>query len=235
MLPAPTPPAPVVVWVLIPACNEAAALPDVISELKNAGYRTLVVDDGSRDETATVARTFADRVLSHPINLGQGAALQTGMAWLVKQQVPFVVHFDADGQHRVADIPAMLAPLLADEADITLGSRFMSGGAAIDISKGRKQLLRLARITNGLLTGLWLTDAHNGLRALNLKALSSIRLRHNGMAHASEILLEIRKHELRYREVPVHISYSGYSRLKGQSGWNALQILSDLIFGRIFP
>ena len=221
------------IWIIVPAYNEATVIYQTVKELCLEGYRIVVVDDASTDQTAEKLRELPCTVLTHPINLGQGAALETGMQWARTQSAKYVVHFDADGQHEVEDLAALLRPVLDGEADISLGSRFLVKKNSRNTPWLRRILLKTAILVNGLLTGMWLSDAHNGLRAMNSHALRHIRLRENRMAHASEILWEIRKHQLRYTEVPVNIQYSSYARGKGQSSWNALNILADLLFRRL--
>ena len=222
-------------YVIVPAYQEGQVIRETLRGLVEAGYAVILVDDGSTDDTAQAIAGLPIWYLRHPINLGQGAALATGMAMARRLAAEYVVHFDADGQHRVADIPALLAPLLAGEADISLGSRFLDPAARAAIPAGRRRLLRLAIWVNYAFTGLRLSDAHCGLRALNARALAAIDLRSPGMAHATEILSHIRQQELRWQEVPVHIAYSPYARQKGQSSAQAIGILGDLIFRKIFP
>ena len=219
-------------YVLVPAYNEGEVIRQTVEGLLQAGYEVIVVDDGSTDNTEAQLRNLPIHHLRHIINLGQGAALQTGMRYAQSIGAEMLVHFDADGQHCVKDIARILAPIQAEEADIVLGSRFL-GESSDDLSASRRMLLKVAVLVNGLLTGLWLSDAHNGLRAMNAKTLSCIQLQENGMAHATEILSEIRRHSLRYTEVAVQIRYSAYSRAKGQSGWNAFNILSDLLLHKL--
>ena len=222
------------ILVIMPAYNEARVIYQTITELTDAGYEVVVVDDASTDETGNEVKRTTAKYLLHSINLGQGAALMTGMVYAREKNYDYVIHFDADGQHRVEDIPVMLAPVLENKTDIVLGSRFISLEGQGEIPRKRKILLKAAIWVNYLFTGILLTDAHNGFRVLNHKAFTSIQLRENGMTHATEILTEIRRHHLRYCEVPVEIRYSEYARNKGQSAWNSLNILSDLIVRKIF-
>jgi glycosyltransferase involved in cell wall biosynthesis len=167
------------------------------------------------------------------MNQGQGAALQTGIAFALERNAEYAVTFDADGQHNYLEIPSLLEPVIADRADIAMGTRFKRKEDTEQIPASRKIILRGAIMVNGLLTGLWLTDAHNGFRAMNRKALQSIRLRENRMAHASEILTQIKQARLRYEEIPVNIVYTDYSKLKGQSSSNSINILIDLILNKL--
>lgn len=220
------------VYVIVPAYNEESVIRETVRGLVDAGYEVIVVDDGSTDQTVNVLKGLPIHFLRHAVNLGQGAALQTGMRYAQQLNATAVVHFDADGQHRVEDIARLLAPIQADEADVVLGSRFLSDTSTVPWR--RKWLLKGAILINALFTGLWLSDAHNGLRALNATALGKITFQENGMAHATEILSEIRQHRLRYQEVPVQIHYSAYSQQKGQSAWHAFSILSDLFVRSFF-
>ena len=228
------PVAPQAVFAVIPSYNERAAIRSTIEPLLRLGYQVVVVDDGSKDGTWEVLQELPVHLVRHPINLGQGAALQTGMKYAVAQRAEFVVHFDADGQHRAEDIEQMLAPLASGEADIVLGSRFLRTKDALQVPWPRRFLLRAARVVNFFATGLRLTDAHNGFRAMTREAAAKIELRENGFAHATEILNQIRQHRLRYVERPTCIRYTDYSKAKGQKFSSALNILLDLILGRVF-
>lgn len=166
-------------------------------------------------------------VVRHPFNLGQGAALRTGLDYaLTDPHAKYFVTFDSDGQHRTEDALAMVERLSSGTVDIVVGSRFLDDRTRPGALK--RIVLKAAVLFERMSTGVKLTDAHNGLRALNRTAASSIRIDQNRMAHASEIVAEIRRNELRYIEMPVHIVYTDYSRSKGQSIWNSVNILSDL-------
>ena len=220
------------VFVIIPAYNEEKVITEVIEGLLPLGYNIVVVDDGSTTPVLELLHKYPVAVLRHRINLGQGAALQTGIEYALSKQAQFLVSFDADGQHQAADITKLLAPLQNGEADICLGSRFL--GHSQQVPAARKRLLKLARLVNYVFTGLLLTDAHNGLRAMNRKAGELIKLRQAGMAHATEIIANIRKQKLRYREVPVEIRYTDYSTRKGQTVWSSFRIFFDILLNKIF-
>ncbi|MEL6653288.1 MAG: glycosyltransferase family 2 protein [Bacteroidota bacterium] len=223
------------ICIIIPAYNEGRVLPTLLHTLLKLGYQMVVVDDGSTDDTEQLLRTFPIYYLRHRVNLGQGAALETGMRFAQRLDVDIFVHFDADGQHDAAEIERLAKPVSEEKADIVLGSRFLDAETKSAVPFSKRVLLKGAIWINGLFTGVWLSDAHNGFRAMNRNALEQIRLREAGMAHATEILSEIKRHGLRYQEVPVLIRYSEYSQEKGQSIWNSINILTDLIVRKIFP
>jgi glycosyltransferase involved in cell wall biosynthesis len=217
------------IWVIIPAYNEGGVLAGVIGELLeyNSNYHLVIVDDGSTDHTALISRKFPVHLLSHPMNLGQGAALATGIEYALRQQADVIVTFDADGQMRPADIGSLVNAIISEDIDAALGSRFLSG-TQDNIPLMKKVILKLGTLFTKLTTGLKITDTHNGLRAFKADALRKFNFTQNGMAHASEILSEIARNNLTYREVPVTIRYTEYSKSKGQSVSNAFNILFDL-------
>jgi glycosyltransferase involved in cell wall biosynthesis len=221
------------VWIVVPAYNEARVIAGVVSELEPNAHRIVVVDDGSSDSTAATAVRSGAIVLRHPINLGQGAALQTGIEFALARGAEFIVTFDADGQHRAAEIATLIEALDAQRADFALGSRFL--GSAVNMPTLRRMLLRAATLFTRLTTGLVLTDAHNGLRAMTRRGALSIRLRQNRMAHASEILGQIAASGLKFVEVPVTIDYNPYSLAKGQRSGDFVAILLDLFARRLHP
>jgi glycosyltransferase involved in cell wall biosynthesis len=219
-------------YVVIPAYNEGPVISRVVSEVKRAGYAVVVVDDGSSDATAEEARAAGAGVITHPFNLGQGAALQTGIDYAVAEGAEVIVTFDADGQHRVSDIARLAEALVEERADFALGSRFL--GQAPNLPPLRRLLLHAATAFTRLTTGLQVTDTHNGLRAMTRRAAAAIRLRQNRMAHASELLSQIAASGLRYVERPVTIEYTAYSLAKGQSLGDAVLILLDLFARRLY-
>jgi len=221
------------VFVVVPVYNEVKVIAKTLTDLLITDYQVVVVDDGSKDGTWHEVTCMPVYALQHPVNLGQGAALQTGTLFAMMQGAGIIVHFDADGQHRVEDIAALIRPLRQGTADVALGSRFLRPEDIRAIPPARRLLLKFARLVNGVMTGMWLSDAHNGLRALTFQSASQIHLRENRFAHASEILGQIKRASLRYVEVPVQVVYSDYSRAKGQSAWNAVNILIDMLLHKI--
>ena len=222
---------PAQVYVVIAAYNEGTVIARVVTDVGNAGYRVVVVDDGSLDRTADVARAAGAIVVRHPFNLGQGAALQTGIDNALAHAAAVVVTFDGDGQHRVSDIARLTCALAEQRADFALGSRFL--GQAPNLPVLRRLMLQAATLFTRLTSGLRVTDTHNGLRAMTRRGAAAIRLRQNRMAHASELLDQIARSGLRYVEVPVTIEYSRYSLAKGQRLADSLRILMDLSAQRL--
>lgn len=219
------------VWVVVAAYNEAPVIGRVVTDLVRHRYAVVVVDDGSIDDTKRVARAAGGKVITHPVNLGQGAALQTGIQFALLKGADYIVTFDADGQHRAADIGALIASLETQHVDFALGSRFLGNAPAMPLA--RRLLLKAATSFTRRATGLQLTDTHNGLRAMTRRGASHIALRQNRMAHASELLHQIARSGLGYVEVPVTIEYSAYSLAKGQRFSDSLRILVDLSAQRL--
>ena len=219
------------IWVVIAAYNEASVIASVVADVRGAGYRTVVVDDGSSDGTGAAAFEAGAVVVRHPINLGQGAGLQTGISFALAEGADLIVTFDADGQHRAEEIAVLLDAMVRNGADFALGSRFL--GRALHQPLSRRILLSAATTFTRLTTGLSVTDTHNGLRAMTRRGAGCINLHQNRMAHASEILHQIAASGLRYVEAPVTIEYSAYSLAKGQRLSDALMILVDLFARRL--
>lgn len=215
-------------WVVIPAYNEKSVIDEVVKETLRFFKHVVVVDDHSRDGTAQVAHEAGAHVVRHPINLGQGAALQTGFDFSVLLGADYIVTIDADGQHDPEDALKMLASLVGSDHDLVLGSRFL--GRAVDMPASRRMLLKAALLYTRFTTGLVLTDTHNGLRAIRKEALQKIHIKQNRMAHASEILDQISDHGLSYHEFGNTVRYTEYSLSKGQKASNAINIISDLFF-----
>jgi glycosyltransferase involved in cell wall biosynthesis len=215
------------VLVVIPAYNEEKELGRVIRGLFEHGFKdVVVVDDGSTDRTATVARESGGKVLSHLLNRGQGAAIETGDSCARALQPDFVVHFDADGQFNPVDIIPALRLMQEKNLDVVLGSRFLDNRSKLPWLK-KYLVLPVARWINFVFTGVALTDVHNGFRILSKKALEKIVLSQDRMAHNTEIIQQIKKHQLAFAECPVEVSYHEY----GQGISGGYKIVHDLFVG----
>lgn len=218
--------------VVVPMYNEGTVVAEVLAALRASFDRIVCVDDGSTDDSAETARAAGVVVLRHSVNLGQGAALQTGFDYVLRHtDGAYAVTFDADGQYRVEDARAMVELAARTGVDIVLGSRNL--GRTEGQSRARRVLMRAALGFSRRSTGLELTDTHNGLRVLNRTALAAMCLRQRGMAHASEIESRIRSAGLSWLEHPITMTYTDYTRRKGQSNINALNVVFDLAAERI--
>ena len=220
------------VAVIIPAYNEGEAIKKTIQGIPKDFKHVICVNDGSSDNTASMIRSTRASIVNHPINLGQGAALQTGIEYaLLNPSIEYFVTFDADGQHRIEDVKKMLAHIKDTGVDIVLGSRFL--GEAQNISRKKKMMLQLAVKFSNLTTGVQLTDTHNGLRVFNRFTAENLNLKMPDFSHASEIIERIAEKKFKHEEVPVTIVYTDYSRAKGQSMINAVNISFDILMNRI--
>jgi glycosyltransferase involved in cell wall biosynthesis len=191
---------------IVPAFQEATRLPALLAGLATAapGFHVVVVDDGSRDATAAVARNAGATVLRHPFNLGYGAALQTGYKWALRSGTTLLVQMDADGQHDPAEVNALAAPVAAGELDLVIGSRFlglgdyeMSGARRLGRDFFRKLLAAF---------GLHVTDPTSGFQAMNRAVLEL----YAGDMFPSDfpdvdVLLCAHRHGLRVGERPVQM------------------------------
>ena len=218
-------------YIIVAAYNEESTIFQIINKLRSYYSNVVVVDDGSRDNTASLALKGGGTVLRHVTNRGQGAALQTGICYALEMGAVYIVTFDADGQHQVEDIESLLRPLIHDQADAVLGSRFLEPTS--DVPSGRRLLLKAGILFTRLVTGIQLSDSHNGMRAFNRKAASQLNIQMDRMAHASEIVEQLHRARLRIVERPVKVVYTDYSLKKGQSSKGALIILLDLLFGKL--
>jgi glycosyltransferase involved in cell wall biosynthesis len=215
------------VWVILPMFNEATVVRSVVLGLRKFFPNIVAVDDGSADASDAEALAAGARLVRHAINLGAGAAMQTGLDFaLLDRGARYFVTFDADGQHRPEDAADMVDRLRSSEYQILIGSRFL--GSTSGATSGRVRLLRAARIFEWATTGVRLTDAHNGLRAFSRNFAERINLTFSDMAHASELLGQIKESRLLYAEHPVTIDYTDYSRKKGQRSINSVNIAVDV-------
>ncbi|MDH5673272.1 MAG: glycosyltransferase family 2 protein [Myxococcales bacterium] len=218
-------------YIIIAAYHEQSAIGEVVRELVVDFPNVVVIDDGSADATGREALVAGATVLTHFVNRGQGAALQTGIDFALSRAAQYIVTFDADGQHRPSDLPKLLAPIIGGDADIVLGSRFIESADAVP--PGRRAVLFAAVLFTRLTSRVKLSDTHNGLRAFSRRAAESIDLQLDRMAHASELIDQVRASGLAYTEVPVEIRYTSYSMAKGQRSSAAIRIALDYLIGKL--
>jgi glycosyltransferase involved in cell wall biosynthesis len=216
------------VWLVVPVFNEAPVIAEVVREVRATFPNVVCVDDGSKDRSAEQIRLSGAHLVRHPVNLGQGAALQTGVEYARSQPgAQYFVTFDADGQHQVKDVERMIERLRHEPLDIVLGTRFHEETENIPFLK--RFVLKTVVQLSPALRKLKLTDAHNGLRAFNKTVADGLNITLNGMGHASQIVEMIAREQWRVAEEPVTILYTEYSMAKGQSLINGVNILFDAL------
>lgn len=221
------------VYIIIPIYNEAEIVEGVIKEVLESYKKVVCVDDGSTDGSAEAIKKLGVILIQHPFNLGQGAAIQTGLEYALDDpEAKYFVTFDSDGQHAVADSLKLLKTLKSENLDIALGSRFIGSSLGLPLSK--KILLKMAIKFSNFTTGLKLTDTHNGLRAFNRSFAQQLNMRNPDFTHASEIIEKIGGGKFKYKEVPVTLKYTQYSRAKGQSLSNVVNTGFDVLIGKLF-
>lgn len=222
------------VWIVIPAFNEATVIADVVTDVRAMFPNVVCVDDGSADDTGERALRAGAHLVRHPVNLGQGAAIQTGVEYARSRPGAAVfATFDADGQHRVKDVVRMIDRLTTEDLDIVVGTRF-GGEVPVRMPALRRVLFPLIAKLTPASRKLGLTDAHNGLRVFNRTVADGLNLTMNGMSHASEFISLIVENHWRVAEEPVEILYTDYSMSKGQSLVNGVNIVFDgLMRGRM--
>jgi glycosyltransferase involved in cell wall biosynthesis len=223
---------------IVPAFNEAKVIATTLANLPRSfsgisDVTIVVVDDGSRDGTPDVVMGCGDPrvvLLRHTINRGLGGALGTGIEYARRHDADFIVTYDADGQHAPEDIDSVLGPLVAGKADAVIGSRLLQ-------PKGMPWYRIVGNWGLNVFTfiffGMWTSDSQSGMRGFSSPALHKIQLRMDRMEVSSEIIKEIRRCRLRFTEVPIRAIYSEYSLTKGQSNWNAFNILIRLLLHRL--
>jgi glycosyltransferase involved in cell wall biosynthesis len=208
------------VCVLLPAFNEAGNIGTVVRAVKAVdlpGFvvTVLVVDDGSKDETAELARAAGAEVVSHPENRGVGAAFRTGAEWARGHGVEFFLHMDSDGQIDAAEIPLLLEPVAAGEADIAIGTRFAAGSPRA-LEGWKAGGLQIAARTVGVLTGQPLSDLSCGFRCMNRRVLDEVSPSFD-FDYIQEVLIQALASGARLVEVPVHVRYDLPGRRPGMS------------------
>ena len=213
---------------VVPAFNEQKVIKDIINNLLKKFPNVIVVNDGSNDRTLEIINELDIKVLSHEINLGVGAAVQTGFDYVSKiPNAKAVITFDADGQHLVDDAVAMAKEILICDEGIIFGTRFPKHSK--NIPKVKRIVLKLiARITD-LVTGVTLSDAHNGLKAYKVSTIKELELQFSSYSYESELITQVAKKKIDYKEMPTDIKYTSYSIKKGQKLLNGLLIIEDLL------
>jgi len=213
---------------VIPAYNEAEHITEVISRVRPFVDEIVVVDDCSSDATAQLAQTAGATVLKHPINRGQGAALQTGNDYALLKNADIIIHFDADNQFCAEEISDLILPITSGRAQVALGSRFLTKKSKLPASK-KNIIMPLARLVNRLFFNIKLSDPQSGFRVLSKEAAQKIKIKNDGMAHCSEILHQLFKNKFKIEEVPITVVYHEF----GQKFSGGFKIIKDLLIRKI--
>jgi glycosyltransferase involved in cell wall biosynthesis len=218
------------IFIVIPAFNEESVIQDVIKEVQDVGYNNIiVVDDGSNDNTYGKAKTLGAIVFRHKINRGKGAATKTGIEAAKLLEADIIVTMDGDGQHDPKDIEKLVEPIIQNNCDVVLGTRFQN-------PKGMPWYKIIANKIGNFFTwylfGLWVTDSQSGFRAYSKHAAKVIDTKADRYDYDSEVIREIYIYKLKYKEVPITVRYTEYSigKLEKQNLSNGFKTLYKMIF-----
>jgi glycosyltransferase involved in cell wall biosynthesis len=194
------------VIVAIPAFNEEVAIGSVILRSKTYADEVVVIDDGSKDKTARIARLAGAEVIVHDANEGKGAGIRDAFDYAKKAHADILVLIDGDGQHNPDEIPSLLLPITNGEADIVNGSRFMNGYGH-NVPKYRRIGQEVLTMATNMGSSAHITDSQNGFRAFSKKTFNRFNFQENGMAIESEMLMDAANANLRIKEVPIDVRY----------------------------
>lgn len=219
------------VYVVIPAKDEASRLPPVLHSLRSHGYKhIIVVNDGSTDDTAEIAKGFGCTVISHLLNLGSGAATQTGIDFALSQHADYILTMDADGQHAAEDVRKLIHTIQEEKLDIVIGSRFKLDKEGVPLS--RIWFNKIANWVTWLITGVWVTDSQSGMKIMTHEFAKKVEFHFNGFEFCTELFHIIHKDKASYSEVPIKAIYTPESMEKGQNFWVGFQMFFRLLLWR---
>lgn len=220
---------------IIPAYNEESSISKVIADINKHvkgkySYEVVVVDDGSKDNTAVVASKAGVKVIKHILNSGSGSATATGLSYAEQQNFDIAVTMDADGQHHAQDAIRGVDLIQKNKADLLIGSRLIDSQGMSKVKiLGNKGLSYITYI----LFGINVTDSQSGLRVFSKNALDNLKWKTSGYEFCSEMLWRAKQKGLVINEYPIKAIYTDYSTNKGQNNWNAFNIIKTLLERRI--
>ncbi len=225
------------VAIIIPAYNEELVIKDVVSDVsaefsnsKNYSVDVVVIDDGSKDNTSELAKNAGAKVIRHIMNSGAGAATSTGLSYARQNSYDIAATIDGDGQHLPSDLKRCIDASNSQQIDLLVGSRLIDSEGMSNVKVlGNKGLSFLTY----LFFGVYVTDSQSGLRVFSKKAINMLRWKATGYEFCSEMLWRAKQAHLTIKEVPIKALYTDYSKSKGQSNWNAFNIVSLLLKRRI--
>mgnify|MGYP000963289202 CR=1 FL=1 len=211
---------------VIPAYNESDRIEAVVVRTLPLVDAVIVVNDGSSDATAAVAKKAGAFVLTHVQNCGAGAATMTGLTAARMLGYDMAVTIDADGQHDVSDIPLLIRELNEKRADLCIGNRF---GRKNSIPLVRRCANAIGNCLTFMVTGLWLPDTQCGFKVFGPRALQEIHLTMSGFEFCTEIIREAAQYRWKVISVPTKVVYSEYTLAKGQSFANGLRTAAKIL------
>ncbi len=189
---------------IIPAFNEEISIGSMVLKAKKYAHHVIVIDDGSRDCTGEIARSAGAEVITHEKNMGKGVALKTGFGMASQNGTKVVVTIDADGQHNPDEIPKMVAPILAKEADVIIGSRYLNGNQIPYYRRvGQRFLDKIININSGVN----ISDTQSGFRAFSINSITAFKFRQKGFSIESEMLSDAVESGLKIKEVEIGVRY----------------------------
>jgi len=214
-------------YIVIPAKDEASRIGKVILRTQECGFNNIiVVDDGSSDNTAEIVRNCGATLVQHFINLGPGAATQTGIQYAIHLGAKQIVTIDADQQHFPQDITSLVKKLTEEELDIVLGSRFLMGDNKIPYT--RIFYNKIANVVSGLATGILVTDSQSGMKAFTASFAKKSKLQYCGFEFCIELIRYIKIHNAKFAEVPIRVMYNKETMDKGQNLFVGLKMLNRI-------
>ena len=216
------------IYIVIPAKNEAQRIGPVITQTISEGFHNIVVvNDGSTDNTAALAKQLGAKVIHHLVSMGAGAATQTGIEYARKKNARIVVTIDGDNQHCPTDIKSLIKTIKEKELDVVIGSRFLN--EKNEIPGVRIFYNKIGNFITALLTGLYVTDSQSGFKAMRMRFLNKTKINLNGYEFCTEIINLIKLNKATYTEVPIKVRYTAETRAKGQNFLNGVKMVGNLI------
>lgn len=212
------------IWIVVPAYNEAKNISNIIKQIQNYSKNIIIIDDGSSDNTSTIAEKSDVIVLKHIINLGKGAALKTGCDYALKNGAEKIVVLDADTQHDPKDIPRFMENLV--DNDIVFGFRKRNKNMPKILAFGNWFINNVIKF----LYGVRIIDSQSGYRAFTAKAYKKIRWQSNTYSMESEMIANVGKHKLKYAQIPIETIYG--DKYKGTTIIDGVKIVRDMFIWR---
>jgi glycosyltransferase involved in cell wall biosynthesis len=216
------------IYIVVPAKNEGERVAIVVQSILSEGFSNIiVVDDGSDDNTSEYAKSAGAKVIRHLVNLGAGAATQTGIEYALTKGATTIVTMDGDSQHFASDIPKLVDHLYNQDLDLVIGSRFLDPVNQIPLD--RIIINKLANIFSGIITGLFVTDSQSGMKAIHANLAAKMHFTFDGYEFCTEILKIIHQEKARFGEVPIQVQYAEELQGKGQSWKNIGKMVFRLL------